>query len=229
MKTLLTSLVFALTASLTLTAQDDHHIEVTGTATVYGEVDQISWQISIRGEGETIEAASDALSKATDGLASRINELEIPGESLRFSRMQSGRKYKQVENSQVADGYFVERGAVIKIDSLEPSHAVEVALLADDGIEINQLKLESSRYEMLKQEAVVQAVRAAREKAELMANELGTVLGPILMVKEGAVSSSGIIFTSNLMKSYGTPVGGDTRDFEKVELESTVTLRFALH
>lgn len=205
----------------------ERFIQVTGTATVKGDVDNIAWNIRIRGEGESLDAAGTALGQSTDGLLDRLKALELPGDSVKFSRMQSGRIEDRVDGRRELRGYFVERSAVIQLESLEPSHEVESALLVDDGIEIDRLELESSHYEGLKQQVVINAVAAAKVKANLMAGELGVVLGQVMEIREGAALSPMSFETRNTMASPAFARGGSA-DFEKVELSATVTVKFAI-
>ncbi|MEX2580980.1 MAG: SIMPL domain-containing protein [Verrucomicrobiales bacterium] len=222
------ALIFAFSVLLLCSSRaEDRFIEVTGKATVKADVDRIAWHLRIRGEGESLDAAAEALKETTEGLVERISALELPGNSMRFSRMQSGRLRNLRDGEEVVTGYFVERGAVIQLDSLEPSHAVESALLVDDGVEIDRLSLESSHYEGLKQRVVVDAVAAARAKAELMVGELGVVLGEVLTVREGGDPPAFPMLTTNRV---GSPefAQGESSDFEEVELTSTVVVRFGI-
>ncbi len=203
----------------------ERFIEVSGTATVKADVDRISWQILIRGEGESLDAAGTALSQATEGLVDRLEALELPGESVKFSRLQSGRIEDRIDGRTELRGYFVERSAVIQLESLEPSHEVESALLVDNGIEIRNLKLESSHYEGLKQQVVVDAVAAAKQKAELMVGELEVVLGQVMEIREGTASP-----VSPFVNTISSPAfaQGENVDFEKVELTANVSVKFAI-
>lgn len=205
----------------------ERFIEVTGTATVKGDVDRIAWHIRIRGEGESLDAASMALKQSTEGLVDRLEVLELPGESVKFSRLQSGRVEDRIDGRRELRGYYVERSAVIQLDSLEPSHEVESALLVDDGIEIDRLELESSHYEGLKQEVVVNAVAAAKTKAGLMAGELGVVLGEVMEIRESSASPGLPYATANTLSAPAF-AQADQADFEKVELTSTVSVKFAI-
>jgi len=211
---------------LALAEVPERFIEISGTATVKADVDRIAWHLRIRGEGESLDAAADALALATEGLADRLKALELPGESVKFSRMQSGRIENNVNGRREISGYFVERGAVIQLESLEPSHAVESVLLVDDGIEIDRLSLESSHYEGLKQQVVVDAVAAAKVKANLMVGELGVVLGQVMEIREGTFAPTSFV-TRNTMAMPAFAQGGSA-DFEKVELSATVTVKFAM-
>lgn len=205
----------------------ERFIEVSGTATVRADVDRISWHILIRGEGESLDAAGSALTQATEGLVDRLEVLELPGESVKFSRLKSGRLEDRIDGRTELRGFFVERSAVIQLESLEPSHEVESALLVDDGIEIRNLELESSHYEGLKQQVVVDAVAAAKAKAELMVGELEVVLGQVMEIRESPATpfSSGVFENRVSTPAFAQQAGVD---FEKVELTATVSVKFAI-
>lgn len=221
---LLSAVLFSLV--LTSFAEEEiPSIEVTGTATGKGDVDRVIWRFTIRGEADSLEEAGAEMDGATEALRNRIGALEIGEEGMRFSRTRSGRVYEQGPNrARVFKGYYAERGGRILLEDLEKSGGVEAALLADDGVEIQGLQLESSEYEELKQQAGVDAVEAAREKAVLMTGVLGVELGDVLLIREGAAGFAPRLTENRIEMPVFAQGGSDS--YEQVEVTVTVTLRF---
>ncbi|MEM9283459.1 MAG: SIMPL domain-containing protein [Verrucomicrobiota bacterium] len=220
------SVLVLLSVSIASAEEAERYIEVTGVARVEGDVDRIAWHFSVRSENESLETAAAELEKASDALVERLNSLELGAEGLRFNRVRSGRVYEREGNQQVFKGYFVERGASVTTDKLELSPQVEKALLADESISIRDLKLNSSQQEALKKEAVANAVLAAHEKAKLMVSQLGEALGPVRMIQEGS-SARPVVITENriAMPAFASQ---QRAEFEKISIESQVTVRFLI-
>lgn len=217
---------FLLPISIAVSEESSRYIEVTGIARAEGDVDRISWHFNVRSEDESLEAAAAELEKASDALVERLNSLELGAEGLRFNRVRSGRVYERVGNKQEFRGYFVERGASVTTDNLKLSPEIEKALLADESISIQNLELNSSMQEALKKEAVANAVLAAQEKADLMVSQLGEALGPVQKIHEGG-SAVPVMMTENRieMPAFASRQGAE---FEKISIESRVTVRFLI-
>jgi len=100
------------------------------------------------------------------------------------------------------------------------------------------VKLEHSNIEQYRKEVKISAVKAAKEKAEMLAIALNQKIGKALYVQEMAnlnpkVSNSNIMIrgiSSNTKSSYSsteTDMDFDI-EFEKIKIESTFLLRFEL-
>lgn len=203
-------------------------IEVTGKAIVKAEVDRVIWRISLRGTGATLEEAAANLAEVDAHLEEKIAGLKLPGGSLRMSRVRSGREYERRPNgSREFVGYYAERGGLVRTEQIELSEKIESVLLSHSQLEITGLELESSKMEELKRQAGKNAVMAARQKAADMAGALDAQLGEILMIQEGGGHQPRFTITENRV---AMPVfdGSEGPSFEEIEIESTVTLRFAL-
>ena len=215
-------------------------ITVTGTATVKAEVDRIAWRLSMRGEGEQLAEAAATLEEITNELRPAIEGLENEAVRLRFSRIRSGRVYETVER-QLSDGtrekertligYYVERDATVHSDDLSASPVIEALLLRDNRVEIDGLGLSSSRHEELKQQALTDAVEAAKEKAERMIAVFpDQALGKVISLREGNSSDGRIRLTSNTisMPVFSGTGPDDAADFDEVEVTTTVTLEIGI-
>ena len=213
-------------------------IEVSGTATVKAEVDRVAWNLSIRGEGRTLAEATEEIEQATSRLEEAISGLGSDHIQLRFSRISSGREYETVEKvnvdgtlkkERVLKGFFIQRNAIVRSESLEVCPDIESILLGDDRVQIGQLNLTSSLYEELKKRAVTSAAEAAKEKAEMMVAVLpGLNLGPVLMMREGSSRNTGAItLTENRIEMPVFDQGAST-GFDQVSVTTSVLIKIEL-
>lgn len=99
---------------------------------------------------------------------------------------------------------------------------------------INVEKLDNSRIEDYRKEVKVDAIKAAREKAELLTQSINQELGRALYVKElensvgynpGASNSIRISGASSIYGSSSPDLG---IDFEKIKLDYSILCRFEL-
>lgn len=234
LKLLFTTAVIAATPFVTHAEDIDvrRHIEVQGTAKLYGDVDKAIWDIKIRGEANALEEASNLLETSVVNLQNELEAKEIGKDSLRLSGISSGRVHEQVERSgpRVFKGFYAERRAVIEIPDLELREQLERILLADDRVEIVRVHLKTTKHEELRKQSLISAVAAAKAKAEFLAKEAGAQLGLVLSITEGAESRYGgyANLTENRieMPVFGQAAG--TPEFEKLDYSGTVAVKFEL-
>ncbi|MEM7602031.1 MAG: SIMPL domain-containing protein [Verrucomicrobiota bacterium] len=241
MKTLISVLLLSVCLSFSCFSEEKElprTIEISGTATVKAEVDRVAWNFSIRGEGPTLAEATAEIEQATNRLDEAISGLENNQVELRFSRISSGKVYETVEKlnvdgtlkkEKVLKGFFIQRSAVIRSESLEVCTDIESILLGDDRVQIGQLNLTSSLYEDLKKRAVTSAVEAAKEKAEGMVAVFPDLkLGPVLFMQEGSSRDSGAItLTENRIEMPVFNQASST-GFDQVSVTTSVLIKIEL-
>jgi len=111
------------------------------------------------------------------------------------------------------------------------------AIMALEEMGISNVNLEKAEYsgiEKLKLEVKVEAVKAAREKALMMTEAIGQTLGPAFYISDqesyrGSYRSNRILAKSAIMSADGAMEESlPELEFEEMDVESTVVVRFRL-
>lgn len=183
----------------------ENTITVNGTAERSGAPDIATFSFSVAETSDTPEIAQEVISKKTSVILEGIKELAIDDKDI---VTQSYTIYPRYEWLQVADndertapdgtvyipnnngkqvlvGYDVRQSVAITLHSLEKAGDL-LALLAKEGVEdLYGPNFEIDDPEGLKEEARVDAIADAKEKAQRLADELGVTLGKIVSFNEG--------------------------------------------
>ncbi|MGI9474266.1 MAG: SIMPL domain-containing protein [Rubripirellula sp.] len=113
---------------------------------------------------------------------------------------------KSEKDSLVPTGYLVRRQLKIEVERLERFELVYRGLIERGVNEIDGIRLETSKLEILRDEARIGAIRAAKQKAELMVGELGAILEGVQSIDE--LNSGYARGRGNDAGPFGDPFGG---------------------
>lgn len=122
-------------------------------------------------------------------------------------------------------GYTAVRQLSITVNELESFETIYRGLVERGVNEVGGLTFHSSELRKHRDEARLQAVRAAREKATAMAAELGCTLAAVESIRE----SSGHRYQSALQNSISyAPTGSGSVAMGMIDIEATVDVVFVL-
>jgi uncharacterized protein YggE len=130
---------------------------------------------------------SEIANKAIDYLKSQgIDEKDI-----QTSGLSANPKYDYSSGRQVFQGYESRESITVKVRDASKAGNILSGIAATGVTEISNLSLESDDPEALKEEATVEAIKNAREKADTLAEALGVKVVRILGFNEEGTSSPG--------------------------------------
>lgn len=226
-------LLLSFTTSL-LTAQKFENVpllQTTGTATVYVPVDEVHFSIEIKAKAENISDAREKNLAVSRPVVALLKKKGVPSKYIQTKRLTVGRNYLKNTRQQEWDGF--KSYQKIYVCLTDPSMYDELAdkLLMMDVATLSGPQFKSSKAAAAKDQARLEAIKIAKNKAAEMATALGQSIGPAQLVSEfSAKSSSGDTYSSGT----SLPAADNTAsrfDYEPGQLviKSSVSISFLLN
>ena len=170
-------------------AQTEEHtpqIHVNGTAVLYLTPDELTMQISLLQDNKKAQTAIKKYRAIRDSLLSvlrafKVGDTNITESGLSFSKI-TERNHK---SGKVSKEYYRARtSATVTLRNLEVYPELVISLSDIPGISLGSVQYGSSKTVETRHKARLNAVAAARKKAEEMAAVYGATLGEVLLMKE---------------------------------------------
>ncbi|NIR29971.1 MAG: DUF541 domain-containing protein [Gammaproteobacteria bacterium] len=201
-------------------------IVVQGTGSVSAAPDRIQFQTG----AVTVEpTAARALSENSDvlrRLRATLADFGVPDENVQTQQLTLSAEYdrKQRPNEQrTIVGYRVTHVLQIELRELEAVGALLDALVREGASVLQSIRFSVAEPDVLLDRARRAAVADARRKAELLAEEAGVELGPVLEIREGAGRPIEPLPRSFAAEATAVPVAPGERTYT-----ATVTVRYAI-
>lgn len=226
---------FVMTSSRLVAEEPQPTISVSGSAEVRVVPDEVMTTASVQSRARTLAEASkdndDKIARVmeflkTSGVEAKNIHTEYLGiEPIMRDRNRYGKQQMAVQSNMpaappriesddeeldailVPAGYNVNRQFRIRITDLAKFEAIYRGLVEGGVNQVGGIQFNSSELRKHKDEARLQAVRAAREKATAMAGELGAT---IIAVKSIEESSPGRAANMNFMQNTVSDPFGDS-------------------
>lgn len=227
---LLTSLLLSSVASANpeVTVPSQRVISVSAEAVVHTAPDQVIVRIGVESSGlDLAKILADTDSRTTRikavATAFRILPEHIQTESITLQQ-------RYVESKPA--GYTAQRSVTLCTKDLARVNELLTKLVESGANRVDSITFETSALRKHRDAARVQAVRAAREKAELFARELGVKVGRPITISEGGAglrpgSSRGY---QNFSQDSDTPGASSDGGFAagQIAVTASVSVVFAL-
>lgn len=226
MRTFLTTAALLLTMSLQ--AQNStppvRKIEVTGSAEREVVPDKIYFNITLKEfeDGRRKVPISDLEAQ----LQRAVRKAGLPDDQLRVADVQGYRQWwgkKPEENFFASKQYRLELSAPDKINQI-------LTNVDDRGIARTDIgEVSHSQIEQLRREIKIEAIKAAREKAEYLLTALGESVGPVLEVQE---TDNGYVptprYAKQMMIMEASAAAEPPVDFQTIKLRYEVRTVFGI-
>lgn len=179
-------------------------ISVTGEAVVRTAPDQVILRIAVESSGTDLAAILADTDTRTTRVRALAKEFQIQAEHVQTDSITLQPRYVDSKPS----GYTAQRSIVLCMKDLGRVNALLTAVVKAGATRIDSISFETSQLRRFRDEARVQAVRAARQKAQLLAGELSAQVGRPLSISEGgaALQHAGRVGYQNFVREdTGTP------------------------
>ena len=171
--------------SISIYAQElSRFIDVNGTSEVMTEADYIHFSIIIRSVAETLEKSKQENINASDELVNILTDFNISKGEWELSPIKFGKEYSYSNNERKHVGYYAQVNVSVKLKNMSDYYSFINALSKNKLYEISNSYYGVSDLLKYHREATINAVQAAREKAEYIAKSMGVKLGKIIQIKE---------------------------------------------
>lgn len=181
-------------------------VSAQGSSSIKVQPDEVSIYLSIETKNLTAQGAKDMNSKITDDVVTELVKLGLERKEIQFSNYNAYPDYDWSNGQQKLKGYVVNQQLVIKIKDFDLVYSiVDKSVNAGALVSYINFELSDEKQSEYKSQALTEAGKDAKEKAEATAAGLGKNLGRLVSVqsqefnynpwilyeKAGAMDSSG--------------------------------------
>lgn len=201
-------------------------ITVSSSARVSVVPDKCDFSVTVAVQGDSASEAQRAAAKPVKSVMDKLKELGVDEKSIQTTYTDVSPVW---DENGVTDQY--ESRTVMEVSGVPVEQAGELMQAATDAgaTEVGSLEYSSTSYEESYAEALAQAVKDSRPKAEAIAEAGGVRLGDVVSVSEGYQDMS------YLAKANGAYAAAEEADMGidiapgEVDIEAQVTVTYAIN
>jgi len=194
---LLTSVFLLAKTSQVLDSNGDfpNTISVTGTGEVVSIPDVATFSFSVVESSESVASAQSLATEKTDKIFTFLDESEIDENDLKTTSYNIYPKYEWIQPFCISEincqrgenklvGYEVSQSISVKVRDTQKAGDILSGIGSFEVSNVSDLNFEIDDEDSLKEEARSMAIKDAKEKAELLARDLGVNLKEIIGFSE---------------------------------------------
>jgi len=171
-------------------------ITVQGTAVLFANPDEVLISFTIYKKGESLSEARTAYQIQSKDVISYLKSQGIPDQHIQSHYATSGPKRKR--NSNEIEYYFSRQNINVCIRDLSKLDDIINRLVDLDIYELGKVSFRADNIAEKRQEALRLAIRNAKQKAEMLVNEIGQPIGKAKVINE--IQNQ---YTSHNSENYG--------------------------
>lgn len=180
-----------LASLLSVDTQAEHfqqpHITVYGTASTEVVPDLLRWRLYLRTNGKTASQAADAHDQNVSAVIAFLRQQKIAEKKIQTSQLQLAEDWEYIAGRQrVQKGYYAAAVLSFESPSLENYPSLWEGLSQLPSVSIEGVMFAVSNRIQILENTRIQALLAAKKKAEQLANTLETRIGQPLLIEEEA-------------------------------------------
>lgn len=211
-------------------------VSTTGEAVIYVQPDEANITFGI----ETFDAQLDVAKATNDEAAARflkaIKSLGVEDKSIQTSHIEVSIRYRD-SNHPVSgiEGYYARRAYAITLKDLKLLEKLVDTGLKNGANQLTDLEYRSTELRKHRDEARKMAIKAAREKAVALANELGCGIGAPRSISEANIgywqygaNFRGYAAQNAMQVNPGVAEGGEAMPLGQIGINATVSVTFDL-
>ncbi len=213
---------------------EKHRITVNGEAVVHAEPDKVTINFGIETWDNSIAIAKKKNNDVMNRALAAIRKLGVANKDVQTDYLAIEPRYKDDYQKRNFLGYFVSNTMAVTIADPGKLEAL-VEKLLEAGIEkIDGIHFQVTKFKKFREQARELALKAAREKAEMMAAVLGRSIGAATQINEGYGGWSGWggnrqSMTQNVIQEVpGGSEAPGTIALGKISIRASVTVSFEL-
>jgi len=164
----------------------DRTVRVVGESTVTVAPDQATVRFGIVSRAETAEAARAQNAEAAKSAMNAVRKLGVAEEKMRMEmlRLQPRREYNPQTKQHEEKGYEATRQVVVELSDLEQLPRLVTRVVQQGANRLERINYGLSDRSGVRDEALRDAAKNARDKAQLLATSLDATLGPVRQIAE---------------------------------------------
>lgn len=203
-------------------------ITTEGTSTVYAQPDEILLSFDILSVGDDLSQLREENRKKSVDVLNYLKETGIEARHIQTKYMHIGNRYGRHKDG--LGKYEARQRFDVCVKDLTKYEDILSGLLGQGVSNINGPNFRSTEMRAHKDEARKKAIVAAREKAEMLAKELGQTIGPAIHINEVNTPTWGGNQNaySNTVVDTGGSGGGEGFALGQMQFKATITVTFEL-
>ena len=200
-------------------------IEVKGTAKESVVPDIATISFSINGRGKELAVLKKEIDVKTADTVSLSKKLGVKTKNITSSKISIHPQYNYQTKSFI--GYEVSRTIMVVLNDLSKYSGLVNGAIKAGITTINNITFDTKNRDSLERKALGLAIKAARQKAEILATSSNVTLGKVLYVKE---EGGPIRLESYAFRQRANSVGMAKGAFEpgEISVTSTVLVRYSI-
>lgn len=159
-------------------------INVRGDATIYVVPDKILIHFGVETKDKDLVTSRMNNKAITDKALAKIKELGVKESDIQTDFLNVEPRYRWEGGKEVFLGYYSRNGLVVTVKNKEILESVIASSLESGVNYIHGIDFQTTKLRKYRDDARKLAIRAAKEKAENFARELGVKAGPPLSINE---------------------------------------------
>jgi len=186
-------------------------IEGVGKVTVVPDI--ATFSIGVLTEKPTVAVAQKDNSDKMNAIVKALKDLGVKDEDIQTSQYNIYPQYDWLDNRQNLRGYQVSQDVMVKVRDLDRVGDIFAKAGELGANAVGGLQFTVDDPEAAKQEARVEAIQQAQEKAKFLADQTGIKLGKIVSFYEYSPETGGPIYTAKAM-DVGLGGGGGAPEIQ---------------
>ncbi|MBS1999231.1 MAG: SIMPL domain-containing protein [Cyanobacteria bacterium SZAS LIN-2] len=217
-------------------------IETRGSATVDVVPDEVVLDFGVTTFNSNMATSSEENDRRTEELLALTKKFKIDESDIQTSSINVKQMHKDYRETTRVLGYQVKRTVTVNIKNLATTAEILKDAVKNGATSIDTMELKTSQLRKYRDQARTEAAKAAKEKAELIAQTLGAALGKVQTIKELApvdansngqirlTNSSNLIQNTNLFQVEPTVIGGINGSFAagRIPVQAAVEVTWEL-
>ncbi|WP_417689853.1 SIMPL domain-containing protein [Pseudidiomarina sp.] len=164
----------------------DDTLSVSTSASVQAVPDRVQLTVNVERTGMDIPAFKAEVDSITAGLIQQLKKQNVAETAIQSHALRVYPQHRYDEGEQKLVGYQVNRRLVVDFGSID-QHAEFLEFALNNGVQrVDEPVFSVSNAEELYQQALTEAIRLARSKAERMANAAGVSLQGVQSIQESS-------------------------------------------
>jgi uncharacterized protein len=181
-------------------------IHVSGTGEVRAVPDEVTLRIGMENFAKDTATSKAQNEAALKSVLAAIQSAGVDPRDYQTSNVSVAPRYKRGEDSQPLLGYVSKVSVTVKLRNLERLSDLNLKALAAGATSFEQDDYSTSKLAALRSEARALAIKAAREKAEFLAAQLGQKIGKAFAISTESAFEA--YRTGGLSNAYAYSGGG---------------------
>jgi uncharacterized protein YggE len=208
----------------------------SGEATVYVTPDEVVLNVGVETFHAELDQASSLNDEASKRLVAAVKGMGVEEKHIQTADLQIEIRYKAYDKPNLGvEGYIARRAYSLTLKKIKEFENLVAVCLKNGANRLQGFEYRTTELRKHRDEARKMAVKAAKEKAELLAGELGCKVAAPRTINEGSVGYYGYwqrswgnaYMSQNAVQHVGGGEGGgETMPLGQVAIRASVNVTF---